>query len=178
MTATHGALLAVDRPHAPTQTPPPVHASVAPRHESPAVLARTAPAIRVRLDRPALPRPSSGGHLTKPDVGDAPDPMPACCALAQAAVEVIRGARPLGQLVRWLTPAVYDAVGRRAALTTGLQVSQAGMRTTIRRVRLCRFGTDAVEATVVVDDGPQVRAVALRMEVHRGAWRGVALEIG
>ncbi|HUX71306.1 MAG TPA: Rv3235 family protein, partial [Cellulomonadaceae bacterium] len=143
-----------------------------------AALARTTPAVQARLDRPAGPRPSRDAHLTTSDVDGTPDPMPACCALAQAAVEVIRGARPLGQLVRWLTPGVYDAVGRRAALTTGSQASQTGMRTTIRRVRLCRFGTDAVEATVVVDDGPQVRAVALRMELHRGAWRGVALEIG
>ena len=178
MTATHGALIALDRPHASAHAAPPVRASLAPRHESPAVLARTTPAMQVRLDRPAGPRPSGDAHLTGSDVVEPPDPMPACCALAQAAVEVIRGARPLGQLVRWLTPGVYDAIGRRAALTTGIPVSQAGMRTTIRRVRLCRFGTDAVEATVVVDDGPQVRAVALRMELHRGAWRGVALEIG
>lgn len=176
MTATHGALIARDRPRTPVRTARPVRASLAPRHESPAALVGAVAPVQVRPDRPAGPRPSGAANLTRTDIGEASDPMPACCALAQAAVEVIRGARPLGQLVRWLTPAVYDAVGRRAALGTG--VSQTGMRTTIRRVRLCRFGTDAVEATVVVDDGPRVRAVALRMELHRGAWRGVALEIG
>ncbi len=155
-----------------------VRASLAPRHDSPATLVRAAPSVQAPLDRPAGVHPSRRTHVTGAEVGEAPDPMPVCCALAQAAVEVIRGARPLGQLVRWLTPGVYDAVARRAALTAGTRNSQTGMRTTIRRVRLCRFGTDAVEATVVVDDGPQVRAVALRMELRRGTWRGVALEIG
>ncbi len=177
MTATHGAVIALDRPRAPViRAAAPVRASLAPRREAPAALVRAITAVQVRPDRPAGSRPSGDAHLTRSEVAEVPDPMPACCALAQAAVEVIRGARPLAQLVRWLTPGVYDAVGRRAALGTG--VSQTGIRTTIRRVRLCRFGTDAVEATVVVDDGPRVRAVALRMELRRGAWRGVALEIG
>ena len=174
MTSANGALIALDRPRAPVSASP--RASLAPRLESPAALVRAVTPVPARPVRPAGPRPSRAELATRTDIGEASDPMPACCALAQAAVEVIRGARPLGQLVRWLTPGVYDAVGRRAALGTG--ASQTGMRTTIRRVRLCRFGTDAVEATVVVDDGPRVRAVALRMELRRGTWRGVALEIG
>ena len=48
----------------------------------------------------------------------------------------------------------------------------------IRRIRLCRLGEHAAEATVVVDDGPRVRAVAVRLEGHRGHWRATALEIG
>jgi len=173
------ALSTTDRPFSPDVATRTVRASLAPRHEPRPALIRAAPVAPVPLDRPAANHPVRSVLRTGSSVpDDHPEPMPACCALAQAAVEVIRGARPLGQLVRWLTPAAYDALGRRAALTAASRGPQTGMRTTIRRVRLCRFGTDAVEAAVVVDDGPQVRAVALRMELHRGAWRGVALEIG
>lgn len=107
------------------------------------------------------------------------DPTVACCVLVQAAVEAIRGARPVAQLVRWVTPQVYDSVAQRAALTTRVRgEAPAEIRTSIRRVRLCRLGDTAVEASVVVDDGPRVRAVAVRLERHRGGWRAVALEIG
>ena len=48
----------------------------------------------------------------------------------------------------------------------------------IRRARVCRLGTHVLEAAVIADDGARVRAVALRLEGHRGAWRVTALEIG
>ena len=51
-------------------------------------------------------------------------------------------------------------------------------RAGIRRIRLFRIGDAIAEASVVVDDGPRVRAVAVRMEGHRGRWRAVAMEIG
>jgi hypothetical protein len=37
--------------------------------------------------------------------------------VAVAGVETLAGIRPLAQLARWVTPEVYDALGRRAALT-------------------------------------------------------------
>lgn len=172
-------ILTADRPRALGTATRAVRVSLVPRHESPAALVRAATTTPVPVGRPGGEHPSrTAPHSGALGDDQPPEAMTACCALAQAAIEVIRGARPLGQLVRWLTPAVYDAVGRRAALASAVRGTQPGMRTTIRRVRLCRFGTDAVEAAVVVDDGPQVRAVALRMELHRGAWRAVALEIG
>ena len=34
------------------------------------------------------------------------------------------------------------------------------------------------EAAVVIDDGCRVRAVAVRLETHRGMWRATALDVG
>ena len=48
----------------------------------------------------------------------------------------------------------------------------------IRRARACRVDAHVLEASLVADDGVRVRAVALRLEAHRGAWRVTALEIG
>jgi hypothetical protein len=97
--------------------------------------------------------------------------------MVQAAVEGLRGVRPLAQLTRWVTPEVYELLQLRAEL-----VQRAGQpvaaRAGIRRIRLFRIGDAVAEASVVVDDGPRVRAVAVRMEGHRGRWRAVAMEIG
>lgn len=97
--------------------------------------------------------------------------------LATASVEVITGVRPAAQLARWLAPGVLDALrvrstlGRHAAL-------RASRAPACRAVRVSRLDPHVVEATAVVDDGRRVRAVALRLETHRGAWRATALEIG
>lgn len=108
-----------------------------------------------------------------------PDPTPLCCAVVQAAVEALRGTRPLAQLARWVSPEIYEQLAVRSALTQRvLGRSDAAHRAAIRRIRLCRLGAGTAEATVVVDDGPRVRAVAVRLEDHRGQWRAVALEIG
>ena len=48
----------------------------------------------------------------------------------------------------------------------------------VRGVRVCTLHEHLVEATAVVDDGLRTRAVALRLETHRGAWRATALELG
>jgi hypothetical protein len=146
-----------------------------------------------------VPRPDRPAHVRAPVAGSAEDvrrrstrfPEPAepdratpvedptqlCCAIVQAAVEALRGTRPLAQLVRWVTPEVYDGLSVRAALTVRV-LGTTTTRPTIRRIRLCRLGDRAAEATVVVDDGERVRAVAIRLDERRGAWRATALEIG
>jgi Family of unknown function (DUF6459) len=108
-----------------------------------------------------------------------PDPTPLCCAMVQAAVEALRGTRPLAQLARWVSPEIYEQLAMRSELTQRvLGRTDVPQRAAIRRIRLCRLGREAAEATVVVDDGPRVRAVAVRLEGHRGQWRATALEIG
>ncbi|MHA7134580.1 Rv3235 family protein [Oerskovia turbata] len=108
-----------------------------------------------------------------------PDPTSICCSVVRAAVEVLRGERPVSQLQRWLAPDVFDALGRRALLlqeTTGAVV--AARPVAIRRARLVRLGESTAEATVVLEDMDRVRAAALRLEARRGVWRVVVLEIG
>ena len=118
------------------------------------------------------------GEPAPPPDAALPDPTQLCCAVVQAAVEGLRGARPLAQLVRWVSPEVYEELTLRAELVLVAGVPTPTGRAGIRRIRVCRIGARAAEATVIVDDGPRVRAVAVRLEAHRGRWRATALQIG
>lgn len=119
--------------------------------------------------RPGIPVP---GRTAAPT-----DPTALCCSITQAAVESLRGVRPVSQLVQWLAPEVYEALLNRSRITLA-----AGPRSTrparIRRARVHRVSERAAEATVVVEDLDRVRAAALRLEHHRGAWRVVAFVLG
>jgi hypothetical protein len=107
----------------------------------------------------------------------APDPGVVVRRLATAAVEVIAGNRPAAQLARWLAPGVLDALRERAGLSRHTALRHC--RTpTCRSVHVCLVTGRVVEATAVVDDGRRVRAIAVRLETHRGAWRATALEVG
>lgn len=148
---------------------------------------------RTRAAPPLPPgsAPGTAAHL---------DPRQACCMVALAAVEVLAGRRPLAQLARWLTPDVYDALSRRAALTApGTRVldgaagrrdvhrrdgvpdgpaADATRRASVRRVRVCRVDEHVVESSVVVAHGDRVRAVAVRLTRASGWWRASALVVG
>jgi hypothetical protein len=115
--------------------------------------------------------------------GPAPaaDPAQVGRTIAHAVVEVLLGRRPVAQLARWVTPGVYQTVQTRAALTargTGRRAPAAGRGATVRRVLVCMVEAHVCEVGAVVDDGARVRAVALRLETHRGTWRTTALEVG
>ncbi len=146
-----------------------------PAHERPPVLGSPEALARRRLPARAA---DAWGDAVVPRGEPLPDPTRLCCAVVQAAVEGLRGVRPLAQLTRWVTPEVYDRLALRARLVQEATVAPSSARAGIRRVRVLRIGDSAAEATVVVDDGPRVRAVALRVEEHRGRWRTTALEIG
>jgi hypothetical protein len=131
--------------------------------------------------RPRAPRHLAGSRPLAPTAPTPlPDPTSLCCAVVRAAIEVLRGERTVHQLTRWVTPQIYDTLARRArlALDAPGHVEASARPVTIRRARVMRLGTEAAEATVVVDDGGRVRAAAARLEARRGAWRVVALEIG
>ncbi|NCT91371.1 hypothetical protein GXB85_10460 [Cellulomonas sp. APG4] len=103
------------------------------------------------------------------------DPGQVCGPVVLAAVEALAGARPLTQLVRWVTPAVYATLeGRVPAdrLTGALRSAR------VRRSRVCRLSDTVAECSVVVQDGTRIRAAAVRLEVHRGHWRATELQIG
>jgi hypothetical protein len=101
-------------------------------------------------------------------------------AIAQASVEAVTGRRPVGQLARWLAPGVFQALRGRAALTArALRASEsrAARGAVVRRLMGNALGPHAYEASAVVDDGRRVRAVGLRLETHRGAWRVTELDL-
>lgn len=118
---------------------------------------------------------AKGVAETKPVIGD---PSALCCSVVQAAVEVLRGIRPLAQLSRWLSPDVYEALARRREITTAAGAPRSTLQARIRRARVIRVTETAAEATVIVQDEHRVRAAAIRVEHMRGNWRVVAFELG
>lgn len=134
--------------------------------------------------RIAVLRVSDRSLVTEAD-DDAPRPLPdgdpatVARAVALASLEVLAGRRSVAQLARWLTPGVYESLQVRAGLTQRVLGTTGGGRPpAIRRSRACRVDSHVLEASLVADDGVRVRAVALRLEGHRGSWRVTALEIG
>lgn len=109
-------------------------------------------------------------------------------SVAQGALEVLDGTRPLQQLARWLDAGNYERLQLRANLVrcihdapTGRNrgaVSSANRHVVVRSARVCPVSPGVYEASVVAYDRKRVRAVALRIEQQRGAWRVTALEIG
>lgn len=148
-----------------------------------------------RTRRPAGPREFShadaGPVPARDESGIRPpaelgDPTALCCAVAHAAIESLRGIRPLTQLARSVSPEIFDALHARAQVRADARrrtgAPPAGqerqLRSRVRRARVVRLAPGVAEATVVVDDVDRVRAAAVRVEEHRGRWRVVVLEIG
>ncbi len=112
-------------------------------------------------------------------VGDLPDPAGTACTLVRAVVEVLSGARPATQLIRWTDHDVHTALTRRAAITARVRRTVPARRPpVVRGVRTCPLSDRVVEASAVVIEADRVRAVALRLEGHDGRWRITALEVG
>lgn len=109
--------------------------------------------------------------------GDLPDPHPWAAHIAQAIVEVMAGARPAPQLLRWTTSEVYAVVARRAQVSIR-RGAPATRRATVRSVRICEPADGVAEASAVVVDGGRVRALAMRLVGLDGRWRVEALQVG
>lgn len=108
-------------------------------------------------------------------------------SVAQGALEVLAGTMPLQQMARWLDSDNYERLQLRANLVRciGAHGPRRSQATTsahrnviVRSARVCSVGPGVYEASVVAFDQKRVRAVALRIEQRRGAWRVTALEIG
>ncbi len=108
---------------------------------------------------------------------DLPEPRPWVTRLAQAIIETTAGVRPPAQLLRWLTPELYAMVSRRGAVAARRGAAH-GRRAVVRSVHLCEPADGVVEASVVVLDGPRVRAMALRMSGVDHRWLVTALHLG
>lgn len=95
-----------------------------------------------------------------------------------ACLEVVLGRRPAAQLARWVTPEVLENLQVRADLVRRTGVLAHARRPAALRVRVCPVDSHTAEACLVVDDGVRVRALAARLEAHRGSWRVTTLQIG
>jgi Family of unknown function (DUF6459) len=107
---------------------------------------------------------------------DLPEPKAWVKHIAQALVEVMSGARPAPQVIRWTTPEVYSVVARRNA-TSGRRKAVA-RRALVRRVRICEPVDGVVEACAVVVDNGRVRALAMRLTGVDRRWVVTELQVG
>jgi len=179
-------------PRRPASTPPTeLRARLLPGREPASAPRATGPAhrppLRVR-EHIAVMRASDRALVLEcadEDRGEVPAAQPDVVVrrLALAAVEVIVGLRPAAQLARWLTPGVLQALRVRAdlhrrAASGALRAATGARPPAVRSTHVCAVEPHVVEAAVVVDDGCRVRAVAVRIETHRGVWRATALDVG
>lgn len=157
----------------PAPAPALLPVAAGPRHSRPAPVA-----LAVIRSRDASLRPADDEPRPTPPA----DPDDLVRSLAAAIVEVVRGARPAAQLARWLAPGVLVDLRERGALAAlvhqGDAAAPLGRAPRVRRVLTRRVDEHTVEAVAIVDDHRRVRAMALRLENHRAAWRVCALEVG
>lgn len=100
--------------------------------------------------------------------GPRPDPVSAAVTVATAYVEVRSGRRGLPQLRDVLTRDAYRRARHAVVLRRRMARPCGGI--SISHVRAYRPTPDAVEVAVVVRDGDQVIAVAVRLDRRRGQW--------
>ena len=81
--------------------------------------------------------------------------------LVEAVIDVLLERRPAEQVKRWVSREVFALL---TAVTQRRAASRFAARSMVRSIQLHTPGPDAVESTVLVQDGPRVRAVALRFE--------------
>jgi hypothetical protein len=118
-------------------------------------------------------------ELRRPE-RDLPDPTPIAAAVATALVEVLAGRRPVVQLVRWTSPAVYAALTARATVAHRRRIGRTGpaVRVAVRRVIVTRPNAEVAEMSIVVIDGSRVRAIAVQLRGADGRWVIEALQVG
>jgi uncharacterized protein DUF6459 len=141
---------------------------------------------------PAVPAPDPNAVLrAMPDDDDffeaqptpreaLPDPRPLAARLAQAIVEVVHGARPLAQLMRWTSPEVYADLERRLAAfarnsPTAHRHVNAG---TVRSIHVSEPSPGVAEVCAAIRRGPRTLALALRFDGLDGRWRCTAVDFG
>lgn len=165
------------------QTPPALRLVVrpAPRREPPfddELVA--APAVgrydqRLPFDVPNPTGPTLRAH---PRPAGLADPATWARRLLIGLIETAGGRRPLHQLAAMLSPSVGRGLGadfeRAAASGTGHWLQRA----TVHSVRGGEPAVGVAELCATVDLGERVRAVALRLEVHRGRWQCTRLQLG
>ena len=111
---------------------------------------------------------------------DLPDPRFWAGRLAQAVLEVEAGVRPVAQLRRWTSEAVFTRLRRRSHRTRFLQARAAQPqpgRVWVRSLRVCEPADGIAEVSAVVQDSGRTRAMAMRLEGVDGRWRCTALEL-
>jgi hypothetical protein len=99
--------------------------------------------------------------------------------VALACVEAELGLRPARQLSAWLDLPTYGKMTRRADLAGRIRPDRgASGAPQALGSRCCPAGEGVYEASATIQLPDRVRAMALRIERHRGRWKVTALELG
>lgn len=108
---------------------------------------------------------------------DLPEPAAWTRQIMGAVLECLVGARPVGQLARWLDSGPRELVTRhhRRAQRRG---ARPLTRSTILKVHVCEPADGVAEACLVVQHEGRVRAIAARLSGVDGRWLVTALQIG
>jgi hypothetical protein len=111
--------------------------------------------------RAARERPSAVAAIIEP--GRSVRPWPAVAAawpsqFAQILAETLAGYRPQRQLVPWTTERARRRISQLGPMLAGARQPK------IRRVVVSSPTGDVLEMTIIVDLGPRIRAVAVRLE--------------
>jgi hypothetical protein len=164
----------------PDISPPVIDSRAAVLQElSPFVQGTLAISFRGRFDAVADPRAPEDPDYFGPRralSSDLPEPRAWVTHMAQAIIEVMSGARPAPQVIRWTTPEVYSAIARRNAISG--RRTMITRRAIVRQVRICEPADGVVEACAVVVDNGRVRALAMRLTGVDRRWVISALQVG
>ncbi len=125
---------------------------------------------------PTLPGGPGGFEPQRTISDDLPEPEAWVRHMAQALMEVMSGARPAPQVIRWTTHEVYSVVPRRNAVA--IRRPQKARPAIVLRVRICQPADGVVEACAVVVDNGRVRALAMRLTGVDRRWVIDTLQVG
>ena len=108
-----------------------------------------------------------------------PDAHDWAARFVQAIVEVIGGDRPLSQLVRWTSEAVYVDMSRRVKILGATTAASRGRasRPQVQAVHICQPQEEVAEVAAPIRHGVRSRAIAARLEVVQGRWLCTALQM-
>lgn len=147
---------------------------------SPLHLVRPGPAPAVPPGDPSTVQPAEGEPATD-EVFDTvrtrraalPPPGPRAAVLIRAVLETISGDRPPVQLMRWVTPAVFEDI--ESAIYAG---SARCWAASMRRLVVTEPADGVAEVAAVVQRGVRATALAMRLEGLDGRWVVTALQLG
>ncbi|SHF83978.1 hypothetical protein SAMN05443575_1039 [Jatrophihabitans endophyticus] len=131
---------------------------------------------RLPFDEPTSPWSSAIAALPRRD--GLPEPTLWARRLLVGLIETADGRRPLAQLTAMLSPSIGRGLGadfERAAVAGRPHWLH---RAHVATVRSAEAAAGIAELCATVEVGPRVRAVALRLEVHRGRWLCTRLQLG
>ncbi len=156
----------------------------APRREPPFDDPGARPEPRLRLvgphDRPLPFEDSTRTHEPRalPIRSDLPDPARWGHRLLTGLAESAAGRRPMQQLAALLTPSVAYGLGQDFERANRSRRRHWIAAAKVSQVRASRPSARVAEVSATVRVGERVRAIAMRVEEHRGGWRCTRLQLG